>query len=68
MRSLLIGVFLSLSVLPAFAWNWEGHQVVALIGEAHLTPGTSEEVQRLLSLEGKVSMADVPVGQIASGH
>jgi hypothetical protein len=59
MRSILIGISLFLSAIPAQAWNWEGHQVVALVGEAHLTPAATSEVQRLLFLEGKSSMSEV---------
>lgn len=32
----------------AFGWGCEGHQVVALIAEAHLTPAASAAVNRLL--------------------
>jgi len=59
MRAFLIVLFLAFAVVPAKAWNWEGHQIVALIGEAHLSPFTKSEVSRLLALEGKRSMADV---------
>ncbi len=42
-----IAIFLS-SVAPAFGWGCEGHQIVALIARAHLTPATSAAVDELL--------------------
>src|SRR5580658_2188395 len=42
-----------LAVLPfaagsAFGWGCEGHQMIALIARAHLTPAASSAVDRLL--------------------
>jgi hypothetical protein len=59
MRVILSIIFLCLSAISASAWNWEGHEVVALIAEDHLSPKARSEVQRLLSEEGKASMAEV---------
>lgn len=33
---------------PAFGWGCEGHQIIALIARAHLTPAASHAVDRLL--------------------
>jgi len=40
-------------------WGSEGHQVVALIAEANLSPKTRSEVDRLLALEPGQSLASV---------
>jgi hypothetical protein len=39
---------LLVSSVPAFGWGCEGHQIVALIARAHLTPAASAAVDRLL--------------------
>ena len=44
------------STLAAQAWGPEGHRLVALVAQDHLTPAAREQVQILL---GKQSMADV---------
>jgi hypothetical protein len=41
----------------ALAWGPEGHRVVALIAERHLTPVAHAEVTRLLATEGGSDMA-----------
>ena len=49
MRTLLT-VFAALPLVSAsaFGWGCEGHEMVALIARAHLTPQVSAEVDRLL--------------------
>src|SRR5277367_4546306 len=49
MRTLLV-VILALPILsaPAFGWGCEGHQMIALIARAHLTPEASAAVDNLL--------------------
>ena len=37
------------SSAPAFGWGCEGHQMIALIARAHLTPAASAAVDQLLS-------------------
>ena len=37
---------------PVFAWGNEGHQIVALVAERHLTPGAVKAVDSLLGSEG----------------
>ena len=43
----------------AFAWDDEGHQIVALIAESHLTAAARQDIGGLLASEGKTSLADV---------
>jgi hypothetical protein len=45
---LLISLAASMSCGSAFGWGCEGHQIVALIARAHLTPAASAAVDRLL--------------------
>jgi hypothetical protein len=45
--------------LPAFSWGAEGHQVIAKLAEAQLTPKVRGEVNRLLALEPDATMASV---------
>ena len=47
--SLLVFFAYLISVAPAFGWGCEGHQMVALIARAHLTPAASAAVDRLLA-------------------
>ncbi len=44
---------------PARAWGVEGHRIVALIAERHLTAAAAAAVNRLLATDGATSMADV---------
>src|SRR5271157_1467643 len=49
MRTLLAAIAaLPLLSASAFGWGCEGHEMVALIARAHLTPQVSAEVDRLL--------------------
>jgi hypothetical protein len=43
---LLISLAASMSCGSAFGWGCEGHQIVALIARAHLTPAASAAVDR----------------------
>lgn len=43
---LLVAPFFS---TPAFGWGCEGHQIVALIARAHLTPAVSAAVDKILT-------------------
>jgi hypothetical protein len=45
---LLIAVFLFCAPTPSWAWGCEGHQVVALIAEANLTPHALAMVKQIL--------------------
>jgi hypothetical protein len=66
MRALLL---LCLMLMPALcsAWGWKGHQVVAEIGFANLSPATQAKVSALLigdlaadgTLSGRTSLAAV---------
>ncbi len=50
MRAILFPLLaLIVPAAPAFGWGCEGHQIVALIARAHLTPAASAAVDRLLS-------------------
>lgn len=49
MRRIFLFAFLApLIPAPAFGWGCEGHQIVALIARAHLTPAVSAAVDELL--------------------
>lgn len=43
----------------AFAWGNQGHQVIALLAEAQLSPVARKEVNRLLALETGATLASV---------
>lgn len=45
--------------LRAFAWGTEGHQVIANLAQAQLTPKARKEVNRLLTLEPGQTMASI---------
>ncbi|MDO8769443.1 MAG: S1/P1 nuclease [Burkholderiaceae bacterium] len=45
--------------LRAFAWGTEGHQVIANLAQAQLTPKARKEVARLLALEPVQTMASI---------
>lgn len=45
--------------LQAFAWGTEGHQVIASLAQAQLTPKARREVERLLALEPGQTMASI---------
>ncbi len=44
---------------PARAWGAEGHRVIALIAERHLTPAAQAAVARLLALEDAAGLAAI---------
>lgn len=57
-------ILLALAILatlpaPAFAWDRDGHQIVAGIAARHLSPSASAEVTALLATEGLSSLAEV---------
>jgi hypothetical protein len=55
-----LAVFLSFGlVFPAFAWGPEGHNLVARLAAAHLTPAAAAKVKDILG-------PDVPMASIAS--
>jgi hypothetical protein len=56
---LLLAVAATCGSGSALAWGQEGHRVVALIAERHLTPVAQAEVTRLLAIEGASGMAAV---------
>lgn len=47
-RTLLFALMVPLFASSAFGWGCEGHQVIALIARAHLTPAVSAAVDELL--------------------
>jgi hypothetical protein len=47
-RVLSLLAVLPLGAAPAFGWGCEGHQIIALIARAHLTPAASNAVDQLL--------------------
>ena len=52
MRKLLLAL-LALALIPssAFAWGCDGHQIIAMIARAHLTPAVSAEVDKILTAD-----------------
>ncbi len=44
---------------PAAAWGPQGHRIVALVAQSHLTPRAREQVEALLALEPGASLASV---------
>src|SRR5580693_4382262 len=47
-RLLCFLAMLPLATASAFGWGCEGHQMIALIARAHLTPAASKAVDQLL--------------------
>src|SRR5215475_5545721 len=43
----------------AFAWGAKGHQIVALIAEAHLNAGTREKIKAILPKNGTLAKASI---------
>lgn len=58
-HTLVIAFTVGLMASAAHAWGTEGHQVVALIAQAQLTPKTRAEVQRLLALEPGETLSSI---------
>src|SRR5689334_14950394 len=62
-RKRVFGLLLAVAVTcgsgSALAWGQEGHRVVALIAERHLTPAARAEAAQLLAIEGASGMAAV---------
>lgn len=51
---------LALLIAPQVgAWGWEGHQIVATLAQQQLQPGVAAQVQRLLALEQRHSLAQI---------
>src|ERR1041384_6712602 len=48
----------------AFAWGAEGHQIVALIAEAHLDDSTRDKIKALLPKNGSLAQAAIWPDQI----
>jgi len=46
---LLTSIALHVTAASAFGWGCEGHQIVALIARAHLTPAASAAIDKLLA-------------------
>jgi hypothetical protein len=44
----LLLLAMTLPIVPAFGWGCDGHQMVALIARAHLTPAASAAVDKIL--------------------
>ena len=59
-RAFLVGVVMVFGgVSTAHAWGSEGHQVIALIAQAQLTPKARVEVDRLLAIEPGETLASI---------
>lgn len=54
-----IALAMALAAIGARAWGTEGHQVVALIAEAQLTPKARAEIERLLAQEPGQTLASI---------
>ena len=57
----LTALFALLLVAPsnAFAWGYEGHQIIAEIAEQFLEPQTTRQVHDLLAIENVTTLAEV---------
>lgn len=55
----LLLAFTALLPSTANAWGTEGHQVIALIAQANLTPRAQAEVEKLLALEPGATLASI---------
>src|SRR5215472_6050867 len=44
---------------PAFAWGIKGHQIVALIAEAHLNASTREKIKAILPKNDTLAKASI---------
>ena len=52
-------LFVLVAASSAVAWGTDGHQTVALLAEARLTPAARKEVVRLLALEPGATLASI---------
>ena len=55
----LAALFVLAAASSAVTWGTDGHQTVALIAEARLTPAARKEVLRLLALEPGATLASI---------
>ncbi len=60
MKKLFIHLSLLLASAPAFAWGPQGHKLVALVAEDHLTPMARRNVKALLGPETLADVASWP--------
>src|SRR5499427_3025925 len=44
---------------PAYAWGIKGHQIVALIAEAHLDASTRDQIKAILPRNGTLAKASI---------
>ena len=44
---------------PAYAWGAKGHQIVALIAEAHLNASTRDKIKAILPKNGTLAKASI---------
>lgn len=59
-RALFFGIALVFGAVSfAHAWGGEGHQVIALIAQAQLTPRARAEVDHLLAIEPGETLASI---------
>jgi len=56
---IVLSLVLALLAPAAHAWGSQGHQVVALLAEHHLTPKAKEHVQKLLALQPGETLASI---------
>ena len=61
MKKVLVALTLAAMLMPssAFAWGAKGHQIVALIAEAHLNAGTREKIKAILPKNGTLAKASI---------
>jgi len=55
----LLGLWGCMLPVPSLAWGTQGHQVVALMAQAQLSPYAQKEVDRLLTLEPEATLASI---------
>jgi len=56
---LALGLCLMVLASPSFGWGTEGHQVIAALAEAQLTPAARKQVDRLLALEPGTTLVSI---------
>lgn len=55
----ILAALIALPSTPVLAWGREGHQVIAMIAENHLSPAAAARVAALLQVERGTSLADI---------
>lgn len=57
-RLLCLALIYALSLNTVYAWGWEGHQIVAIIAGARLSPAVRDKIRQLL-MDGRYSLPQI---------